>query len=183
MGTMILSGLALGVFYDIYRVVARLLRAVRKLQPIFDIAYWIAAALLVFRVLYISNFGQLRMFVFLALLLGISIYYALLSGWVIRIIYGVIRAGKAVIRFCVRLFHAVIVRPILLLYRVVKVLLGFLLALSIFLGKFVLQLLYPLWFLLKLLFRPMIKRWKTPLWALAAIGWLKRWLKRIFDWF
>jgi spore cortex biosynthesis protein YabQ len=180
MGTMIASGLALGVFYDIYRVVARLLRAVRKLQPVFDIAYWIAAALLVFRVLYASNYGQLRMFVFLALLLGISIYYALLSGWVIRLIYAVIRAGQAVIRFCVRLFQAVVIRPILFLYRVAKVLLGFLLALSIFLGKFVLQLLYPLWFLLRLLVRPIIKRWKTPLWVLKAIGWLKSWFKRIF---
>lgn len=183
MGYMFLSGVALGVLYDVYRVVAGLLRISRWIIPLLDLIYWVAATLLVFRVLYYSNQGQVRAFVFLALLIGISFYFALLSRWVILLLHWLIRVTKAFIRLCKRMGEILIVKPIIALYRAFIIFLGFLAALSVFLYKVVLQLLYPLWFIVRPLVRWLRRAIKVPPWLSRTVHKLKNWLKRIFDLF
>ena len=171
------SGLALGVLYDIYRVFARLLRLSRWIIPLIDLIYWLVATVFVFRLLYYSNQGQVRIFIFLALFLGISFYFALISRWIIRLLHWLIKLAKAIYRLIRKLIHIFIVRPVIFLYRGFMVLAGFLLALSIFLGKVVLQLLYPFWFLLRPLVRWMRKAISMPVWLARIIDRVKRWFK------
>ncbi|MFD1902972.1 spore cortex biosynthesis protein YabQ [Paenibacillus rhizoplanae] len=57
---MILAGIAMGLAYDSYRVLSQKLRFPRWLNALLDLLYWIGAALLVFRMLYAGNQGQLR---------------------------------------------------------------------------------------------------------------------------
>jgi spore cortex biosynthesis protein YabQ len=183
MGSMFGSGLLLGILYDVYRVAAKKLKVSRWLLAILDLVYWLAATVLVFRLLYLSNQGQVRIFVFLSLMIGICCYFALFSRYVIRLIYLIIRVTKAILRFCKAAIDVLIVKPILAIYRLLVIILGFLAALSIFFGKIVLQLLYPLWFITRPLFRMLRKYWHTPAWIGRAARKLKIWLKRIFELF
>jgi spore cortex biosynthesis protein YabQ len=150
MGLMMGSGLGLGFFFDIYRVLTGKLEIKRWLIAIFDIIYGLAAAVAVFRVLYYSNYGQLRFFIFFGLLLGIYLYYQWFSKITIRIVVKVISLVQW-------LWNVFIVRPILALYKVLLIFLGFFKALTIFFYKIMLQLTYPLWFLTLWLIR-FIKR-------------------------
>jgi len=154
---MVASGGVLGVLFDTYRVVSGQLRLHRVFVPVFDVLYWLAATLLVFRVLYYSNMGDVRIFVFLGLLLGISAYFALISPWTIKAVKAIIRAIVLVCRWLIRLFQLLIIKPLILLYKCFLILLGFMAAVSIFLYKVVLQLLYPLWAVTKWLTRPIHK--------------------------
>jgi spore cortex biosynthesis protein YabQ len=150
MGLMIGSGLGLGFFFDIYRVLTGKLEIKRWLIAILDIIYGLAAAVIVFRVLYYSNYGQLRFFIFFGLLLGIYLYYQWFSKITIRIVVKAIRLIQW-------LWNVFIVRPILALYKVLLIFLGFFKALTIFFYKVMLQLSYPLQFLTLWLIR-LIKR-------------------------
>jgi len=175
---MVASGGALGILFDTYRVVSGQLRLHRLFISMFDVLYWLAATLLVFRVLYYSNMGDVRLFIFLGLLLGISAYFALLSPWTIKAVKAIIHAITVVSGWCVQLFQLFIIKPLLLLYKCFMILLGFLAAVSIFLYKVVLQLLYPFWAVIKWLTRPIhryfrfLVRWQS--WIVSAWQQVKR---------
>jgi len=186
---MVLSGAALGLLYDGYRVLSGELRFPRWMLPPLDILYWAVATAAVFRVLYLSNGGEVRIYVFLALLLGISMYFALLSGFFVQAIQRAIELVRRLIRFSIWLFDVLVVRPVIGLYRLCIAVLGFLAALSIFLGKLVIQLLYPLWKIAVWLVRPLVvrlyklvrgDRWLAPAARRAAEGWriIRRWTTR-----
>lgn len=172
LAAMVLSGNVLGILFDSYRVVSRELRLHRRLIPLFDLAYWLAATVFVFRILYQTNLGEVRVFVFLGLLLGISAYFAFFSRWTIRFVRWLINLVRATVRLSIQGFRLLIIRPLVFLWRCLIVFLGFLGAFSVFFGKIVLQLLYPLWVVLKWAVRPLhryfsfLQRWKQPLYRL-----------------
>ncbi|RKN65783.1 spore cortex biosynthesis protein YabQ [Paenibacillus ginsengarvi] len=163
------SGAFMGALFDVYRVLSGQLRPPRWLVPLLDIGYWVVATLFVFRSLLYSNDGQVRMYVFLALLLGVWLYFKLFSWLTVRLVEWCIRFVKALIRFFLKTIEVIVIGPIRFLYRVLIVLIGFLWAFTIFLGKIVLQLLYPFYALGRFLLRPLLKRLKMP-------GWLNRFL-------
>lgn len=163
---MVVSGIGMGAAFDGYRVVSNELRIGRLWVPVLDLLYWTAATLIVFRVLIASNEGELRMFVFIGLFIGIAFHFWLLSSTVIRIVQWLVGAVRWFIGTLIRLFNMLIVRPIIGLYRLSRVFLGFVLVISMFLFRIVVQLLRPFWLLLSWLLRPLTR----PLWAL-----LQRW--------
>jgi spore cortex biosynthesis protein YabQ len=167
MAVMLLSGLGMGAVFDGYRVVSNELRLPKWWLPALDVLYWIASAVVVFRMLYASNNGEVRAYVFLGLAIGVILHYWLLSKAVVVSVKWSIRAVKACISFVLRLIDAIIVKPILLLYKLAKVILGFGSALTIFLLKIVVQLVRPIWLLLawmtKPIWRPLV-RWLKPYW-------------------
>lgn len=179
---MVASGGALGAVFDVYRIVAGHVRFGRLLVSAIDLLYWIAATIIVFRVLYITNSGEVRVFVFLGLLLGLSMYYALISTFVIRATRMIIRAVQAVAAWCVRVFQLMVIRPLRWLYRLLMALLGFLAALTVFLYKVVLQLLYPVWMLLRWITRPLHKHaariWNGRRFAVRFVNRVKKWMGR-----
>lgn len=164
---MLLSGLGMGVVFDGYRVVSNELRFPRWWLPMLDVIYWMAAAVVVFRMLYASNNGEVRAYVFLGLAIGVILYSWLLSKPVIALVKWLIGAVRALIAFIMKLLNFVIVKPILLLYKTVMVILGFGSALTIFLLKVVVQLVRPIWLLFLWLLKPVTRplgRWLKPHW-------------------
>ena len=165
MAVMLLSGLGMGTVFDGYRVLSNELRFPRWWLPVLDVIYWMAAALVVFRVLYASNNGEVRAYVFIGLAVGIVIYYLLLSRLVIVIVKWLIGAVRKLITFVLKCLDILIVKPILLFYKLVMVIFAFGSALTIFILKIVIQLVRPFWKLLVWMVRPAIRpigRWLAP---------------------
>jgi spore cortex biosynthesis protein YabQ len=173
MAVMLLSGLGMGTVFDGYRVVSNELKFPRWWLPVLDVIYWMAAALVVFRVLYASNNGEVRAYVFIGLAIGIILYYLLLSKIVIVVVRWIIGAVRKLIAFVLKCLEILIVKPILLLYKLVMVILAFGSALTIFVLKIVVQLVRPFWKLFVWMVRPVIRplgRWLSPYiakWQLA----------------
>lgn len=165
MAMMLLSGIGMGALFDGYRVVSNELRFPKWWLPFLDMMYWMATSVIVFRVLYASNNGEVRAYVFLGLLIGVTSYYWLISKLVIRVVKGLIQTVRGIIRFMLRGLDLLIVKPILLLYKLVKVILGFGTAITIFLLKIMIQLVRPFWLLLRWMLGPVIRplgRWLIP---------------------
>jgi len=94
----LLCGAALGVAYDLMRVVRRLYQPGRWSAPAVDLVFWIVASITLSSGLFFANWAELRFYVVVGILLGIGLYLWLGSpvislmmetllwtaGWVIR---------------------------------------------------------------------------------------------------
>ena len=74
MVTMSISGALMGALYDMYQVLLKEWKFLRRFGAIFDFLYWIIASALVFSMLLFANYGDLRFYIFVILLLGYGIY-------------------------------------------------------------------------------------------------------------
>ncbi|MCR8636116.1 spore cortex biosynthesis protein YabQ [Paenibacillus radicis (ex Xue et al. 2023)] len=180
MGMMLLGGLSLGGLFDLYRVLASQLKAPRYAYYLLDLVFWLIGTLLVFKLLYASNLGQVRMFIFVGLLLGIAVYFMLFSRAVVQMILWMIRFVRALIRIGKRTIEILIIKPIVWMYRATIIILGFLLAIAIFLYKIMLQLLYPVWKLLWWLSKPLIRRIHIPSWINKSGQVVSSFIRRLF---
>ncbi|TXK78247.1 spore cortex biosynthesis protein YabQ [Paenibacillus sp. N3.4] len=178
---MFVSGIALGVLFDVFRVLSGKLRLPRWSIPLVDVIYWIVATILVFQLLIYSNEGQVRIFVFLGLGIGICFYFAFLSLWVIRLTLLLIRLIVAIYRFFAKTVEIVLIKPIIGLYRLTVIILGILLAVAIFLYKIVLQLIYPVWRLILWMTRPAHKYFVSPVWLKKLAGKMISVYRRLFS--
>jgi spore cortex biosynthesis protein YabQ len=133
------SGVVLGIGFDIIEVLAHEFRLRRWTSAFMDIGYWLVATLFVFQVLVYANDGQVRMFVFIGLFVGVIIYFYLLSRIVRFTVNGVLTLFLRLLRGVSRILYTLLIRPLIYLYRLLQIILGFLLAISIFLGKFMIQ--------------------------------------------
>jgi spore cortex biosynthesis protein YabQ len=165
-----LAGIGMGAVFDGYRVAARELNAGRVWIPVFDLLYWLLAALVVFRVLLEVNEGEVRLPVFLGFFIGLAFYFWLLSDPVIRLYRLLAAAVRSVFRFAVRAADALVVRPVLRLAALAIGLFRLVCRASIALVRFVVQLLSPILGLFARLARPLWLpvRKKAAAWAKAA---------------
>jgi spore cortex biosynthesis protein YabQ len=181
MGMMMLGGLSLGGLYDLYRVLAGQLRAPRYAYYLLDLFFWLIGTLLVFKLLYESNLGQVRMFIFIGLFCGIAIYFMLFSRSVIRLIIWVISVVQAMVRIGKRMIELLIVKPVVFFYKVFVIFLGFLAALAIFVYKIMVQLIYPVCKLVLWLTKPLRQRWAVPGWINKTAQRISSFIRRLFD--
>ncbi|WP_327205244.1 MULTISPECIES: hypothetical protein [unclassified Paenibacillus] len=79
-----------------------------------------------------------------------------------------IKLARTLIHWCGHILNILIVMPAKGVYKLVRVLLGFLLAILLFLGKLVLQCLVPFGKLFRWMFRPLLKYWVTPRFLIRA---------------
>ncbi|MEK8133011.1 spore cortex biosynthesis protein YabQ [Paenibacillus filicis] len=166
LGMMCAGGLSLGGLFDVYRVLAGQLKMPGWVKSVLDLVYWFAGTLLVFAMLYESNWGEVRPFIFLGLGIGIVLYFLLFSRPVIWVIRFIIRVVVGTALFIRRMVILLIIKPVVALYRVFVIILGFLLATAMFLYRIVIQLCHPVWKLLVWLLRPLGKwiRFPIPVW-------------------
>ncbi|PZE19214.1 spore cortex biosynthesis protein YabQ [Paenibacillus xerothermodurans] len=180
MGMMVLGGLSLGGLYDLYRVLAGQLRAPRYAYYLLDVIFWLVGTLLVFKLLYESNLGEVRLFIFIGLLIGIVGYFLVFSRTVIRLILWMIRVVQTMVRIGKKIIELFIIMPTVWLYRATLIFLGFLAAIAIFLYRIMLQLFYPVWKLLLWLFKLLTRHMVVPAWLQKTGHKISAFIRRFF---
>lgn len=83
---MVVAGFAVGFMYDVYRVIRSLVRPNRRVSVLMDLAFWLFVTPVIFVALLAGNWGQLRLYVFLGMALGLFCYFQLLSEAVLWIL-------------------------------------------------------------------------------------------------
>lgn len=180
MGVMFASGTGMGILFDFYRILTGQLRVPRWAVAILDILYWILVTLLVFQMLYTSNQGQLRLFVFIGLFAGATFYWLFLRIGTVKAILFVFKVINWLLELGEKVIHIFIVKPIRWLYKCLLLLISFLAAFALFVYKIVLQLLYPVVYLLS---KPVKFLWRQIRWpSWLAKGW-QRVRELVLKWF
>lgn len=111
--TMVGMGSFFGATLDTYN--RFLNRGRRKSWIVFinDLLFWLFQALIIFYVLFMVNEGELRFYLFIALLCGFAAYQSLLKRPFLKVLEIIISTIISIWRFVVRLFLTILYRPIL----------------------------------------------------------------------
>lgn len=75
------AGVLIGMVFDFFKAAGKVFYFPRKVTFITDLLVCLLVALTVFQLLFLTNWGEVRLYVFLALLLGLVFYYLLLSRY------------------------------------------------------------------------------------------------------
>ena len=141
--SMMLCGIAMGLVFDVYRVASHRFHVARWLLPALDVVYWAAATLGIFSILLGSNEGEVRLYVFLGLGIGVTGYFGLFSNWIVRLSGKSIDILQSLFRFLWKLVIILVLVPILWIVRLLAKLLDIVFivtaALLLWTGKLVLK--------------------------------------------
>lgn len=113
----VLGGMLIAFLYDLFRIRRKALKTNLAIIYIEDFVYWILVALIMFGVVYFSNDGELRGFIFLGAFLGVVLYVLLLSKLVVG-------SAMFIIRLICRILKAVwsvLTYPFRVTFRILRV--------------------------------------------------------------
>lgn len=114
----IAGGMAIGLVYDIFRILRKAVKTGSLVTYVQDLLYWLIVALIMFLTVYYSNDGELRVYLFIGALLGVVLYALLFSRiimgsslFIIKMVTTVIKALIFVISYPVRLLLGLMAVP------------------------------------------------------------------------
>lgn len=113
-GIVLLAGVSLGILFDVFRVLRGLLRPGLLSAPLLDLLFWALFTPLLVLYLLLANWGELRGYVIIGLLLGFFFYKLILSGMIIALLLWVIRWGGTVLNLLVTFLLWLVSLPLLL---------------------------------------------------------------------
>jgi spore cortex biosynthesis protein YabQ len=94
-GIVLLAGITLGLFFDLFRVIRGILRPGLLSTPILDLLFWALITPIIVLYLILANWGELRGYVLIGLLLGLFFYRLLLTDmitsfllWLVQVVGG-----------------------------------------------------------------------------------------------
>ena len=96
----IAGGMLIAFIYDAFRIKRKAVRTKTLVIYFEDFIYWIIVALVMFAVIYCSNDGEPRGYIFAGAIIGVIVYALLLSKLIVR-------SSLAVLRFLYRVFGTV----------------------------------------------------------------------------
>lgn len=174
--SMIGMGSLFGAMFDTYQ--RFLNRPKRKTWIVFlnDLLFWIIQALLIFYTLFIVNNGELRFYIFIALLCGFAAYQGLFKAVYLRLLELVINTIIAVAKFIKKTFQLLVYKPILGLIQLVITIILVLGRGLMTLVKFAFKVLL---FILKVVLVPVLKILLI-LWKLLPKG-LKKTVEKLYN--
>jgi len=105
----VLVGVAIGVFYDIFRIFRRILRHSSAIVQLEDLFFWLIVTGAVFYFMLHRNYGEIRPFTIIGVIIGAALYFATISQWIVKVFV-------AIIKYVIKVFLTV-VRIILTPFR------------------------------------------------------------------
>lgn len=98
-----ISGIAIGIFFDIFRILRKSFKTPDVVTYIEDAIFWILSGVFFLFVLFKFNNGQIRSYVIIGLALGILLYMFTISRHFIKISVSIINILKKVIMYPIKL--------------------------------------------------------------------------------
>lgn len=122
-----LNGIYIGLIFDFFRILRKVFMTKNLITNIEDILFWILTGLSIVFCMYKFTNGTIRLFMFLGLIFGFSLYLLILSNVIIKISTTVILIIKRTIKKTIKLLiiplkilrnmaDKLFIRPIYLIY-------------------------------------------------------------------
>lgn len=174
--TMVGMGSLFGASLDTYNRLFQ--RQKRKAWLVFinDILFWLLQGLTIFYVLFLVNQGELRFYIFLALLCGFAAYQAIFKSLYLKLLEYVIAICKMIYRFVIKTLNLIIYQPLFWLVSLI-------LSLLLYIGRGLFALVKMLFSFIQWIGRIiflMIKKILSILWAIFPKG-IKKLVKRLYN--
>lgn len=107
-----LTGVIIGILFDFFRILRKIIKTGNIITYIEDILFWILTGMLVLYNIWYFNNGEIRIYMFLGIIIGVIIYISTLSDILIRlfakILSTIMKALKLPFRGIIGFFRRVI---------------------------------------------------------------------------
>ena len=111
-----LTGIVIGILFDVFRITRKSFKTPDFVTYIEDILFWILTGLILLFTIFKFNNGELRIYIFVGLILGMVIYLLTISKYFIKISVLILKFIKKItyvpIQFIFRVVKRFIIRPI-----------------------------------------------------------------------
>ena len=112
----IACGITIGIVFDLFRIIRRIIPTNDFITLIEDIIYWLIASVIVFAFILNFNSGELRWYEFLGVLLGVGMYLLTISSLIIELSIFVLQFIFKVFSLIVKIISV----PIMFIYDLLK---------------------------------------------------------------
>ena len=86
-----LTGVIIGILFDFFRILRRTIKTSNFITYIEDVVFWILTGFLILYNIWYFNNGEIRIYMFLGIILGVLIYMLTLSSILIKIFSNLFR--------------------------------------------------------------------------------------------
>ena len=115
----IINGIIIGVLFDFFRILRKTFKTKDIITYLQDILFWILTGFIILYSTFTFNNGEIRIFMFVAILIGVVAYMTLISSYVIKINVTIINFVKNIIQ---KILNILII-PFKWTYKVTKIIL------------------------------------------------------------
>lgn len=119
----IVNGILIGLLFDFFRIARKVFHTNDIVTYIEDILFWILAGAIMLYSIFVFNNGELRLFMFLGIVLGAFIYMLFVSSYVIKINVKIINTLKKILeilftpfKIICQMLHKIFLKPINFLF-------------------------------------------------------------------
>ena len=91
-----LNGIIIGLLFDFFRILRRSFKTSDFITYIEDTLFWVLTGFLILYSIFVFNNGEIRLFMFLGIIIGVALYMLLLSKHIIKINVYIISVLKKV---------------------------------------------------------------------------------------
>lgn len=92
-----INGILIGLLFDIFRILRKSFKTTDFVTYIEDIAFWILTGIIILYSIFVFNNGEIRLFMFIGILIGIGFYILIFSKYFIKINVLIIKWIKKII--------------------------------------------------------------------------------------
>lgn len=103
-----ITGIIIGVFFDVFRILRRSFKTPDIITYIEDILFWIFTGIFFITVLFKFNDGEIRSYVLLGLIFGIIMYMLVISKYFIKINVKIIEIIKKMLSYPIKIILKII---------------------------------------------------------------------------
>ena len=119
----VLIGLIIGLLFDIFRILRISFKTKDIVTYVEDIVFWIITGILVLYSIFIFNNGEIRLFIFIGIAIGVILYIMLFSSYIIKCSVYIVNFIKKVIgtlfkiiliplKYLIKIFKKIFLKPI-----------------------------------------------------------------------
>lgn len=114
----ILVGFLIGLLFDMFRISRKTFKTSDIVTNIEDVAFWLITGLFILFSIFKFNNGDIRIYIIIAIFIGITIYILIFSKIVINILVKIITFIKRIFSYIIKIF----LYPLNLILKIFKIL-------------------------------------------------------------
>ena len=96
-GIFVINGILIGLLFDFFRILRKSFKTNDFITYVEDIVFWILTGIILLYSIFLFNNGEIRLFMFIAVLLGLIIYMLSISTYIIKVNVKIINFFKTII--------------------------------------------------------------------------------------
>ena len=107
----IFTGIIIGILFDIFRIIRRSFKTPDILTYIEDVIFWLLTGVILLFTIFKFNNGEIRIYLFIGLIIGLIIYLLTISRYFIKICVKILLVLKKVFYYPINLIVKYIIKP------------------------------------------------------------------------